>query len=806
MRFNLRWLLEYLETSLKYDDLLAAITMAGLEVEQALDLGLGSGKIVFAEILEVNPHPNADKLSFCKVNAGGEKPLEIVCGATNIAPGQRVPLALVGATLPGGIKLKATKIRGVDSQGMMCSPSEIGISDDHDGIWILPEDSPVGEPFDALVDVKVTPNRPDALSLIGVARDLAAKTGGKLRMPEVKFTEADERAESVARIVLESREDCPRYAARVIKGVRVGPSPLWMRRRLEAAGLRPINNVVDVTNYVMLEMGHPLHAFDLARLAQRTIVVRNARPGETITLLDESTADLLPTDLLICDAEKAVALAGIMGGANSEISDVTTDVLLEAAYFRPATIRRTAKRLGKSTDASYRFERGTDPKRLVNALHRAAQLIAELSGGKVLKGHLDAIARLPEREPITLRIERLRRLSGLTLTGREITGILGSLGFEVPRADEKELLVTVPSFRPDIAGEADLIEEVARIHGYDRIPASMPSVPCNATLPDAGLDLERRVADALVAIGLTQAINFSFVGEAANARVGVPADDPLHIRLRNPLSQDLAVMRRSLVPSLLDNVVRNLNQSVESIRLFEIGRTYAWRTAEPVADEDARSLEAAADEQPWLAVALCGQRPGDWRSPGRELDFFDLKGIAEALLERLGLGRVVVEPVRDIGYLHPGRAAAFLKGGERVCWFGELHPSLARELDLRRRVYVLECPLDGPVRGKAEAPKFRELPRTPAVKRDLALVVPAGVTALEVERLIKSAGGNLLTGLRLFDVYEGDKIAPGHRSLAFSLTFRDPDLDKTLTDEQVTQVLGKIVQGLEKGCGASLRA
>ncbi|MDK2972607.1 MAG: phenylalanyl-tRNA synthetase beta chain [Candidatus Sumerlaeota bacterium] len=806
MRFNLRWLLDYLETDLKYQAILDAVTMAGLEVEEAIDLGFSDGTIVFGEILEVNPHPNADKLSFCKVSAGGAEPLDIVCGAKNIAPGQRIPLATVGATLPGGFKLKATKIRGIESQGMMCSARELGVGDDHEGIWIMPPDSPVGEPFDALVDIKVTPNRPDALSLIGVARDLAAKTGGKLRTPEVKFTEAAERAESVAKITIEAREDCPRYAARVIKGVTIGESPIWMQRRLEAAGLRPINNVVDVTNYVMLEMGHPLHAFDLSKIAQRTIVVRNARPGEKMTLLDETEAELLPSDLLICDTEKPVALAGIMGGGNSEISPTTTDILLEAAYFKPATIRRTAKRLALSTDASYRFERGTDPKRLINALHRAAQLIKELAGGEILKGHLDVITKLPEHEPITLRIDRLRRLSGLTLTGREITTILGSLGFEVQRADENELVVAIPSFRPDIAGEADLIEEATRIHGYDRIPASLPSIPCAPDTLQGLAAISARIVDELTSMGINQAINFSFVSPAANELAGVATDDPRVVRVLNPLSADQSVMRRSLIPSLIQNVVLNLNQSAESIRLFEIGRTYAWKSDAPTEDEDPRSMEPSADERPWLAVALCGQRPGDWKTPAREMDFYDLKGIAETLLDRLGLGRIVIESAKDIGHLHPGKAAAFLKGGERVCWFGELHPALAKELDIKKRVFLLECPLDGPILGKAELPKLRELPRTPSVKRDLALLVDAKLPALDVERTIKSAGGALLVSIRLFDVYEGKNVEEGKKSLAFSLTFRDPDPDKTLTDQRVQEAIDKIIKGLEKNCGAKLRA
>lgn len=805
MRFTLRWLFDYLETDLGFEQLLETITMAGLEVEEAIDLGLGDGKIVFGEIVELGPHPDADKLSLCKVRSAPDTVLQIVCGADNIAVGQKVPLALVGANLPNGLKLKPTKIRGVASEGMMCATDELGVGDDHSGIWIQPDDSPVGEPFDAVLEIKVTPNRPDALSLVGVARDIAAKSGGKLVLPEVKFIEVQDKAETAARVSVEAKTDCPRYAARVIRNVRVQESPRWLKVRLEAAGLRPRNCVVDVTNYVMLELGHPLHAFDLDKLAGRAIVVRHPRPDEKLTLLDETEAQLDSDDLLICDAEKPVALAGIMGGENSEITEGTTNVLLEAAYFRPATIRRTAKRLGKSTDASYRFERGTDPRRLVNALHRAAQLIAELSGGEVLKGHLDATGRLPEREAIGLRFDRFNRISGLKLTGRQISDTLARLGFEVQRADEDRLVVAVPSHRPDIEGEADLIEEVCRIHGYDKIPVELPTLRNPAELPSSQQQLERLVTDALPGFGLSQAINFSFVGEEDNALVGFDGSDGLTVRVMNPLQRDQAVMRRSLVPSLLRSVQVNLNQNAESIRLFEIGKTYAWHESQPAEDEDPRTMDPPAEERPFLAVAIAGAIKADWRTPYRAYDFYDVKGVAAGLLEQLGISRLLIERVEDVPYLHPGRAAAFQKGNDRLCWFGELHPALSRELGFKKRVYLMEFPLDGPVLKLSEQRRYRELSRTPPIKRDIAVVVDADVPAMELERAIRSAGGELLTATRLFDYYAGERIEAGRKSLAFALTFRDPNPEKTLTDAQATEATEKILATLEKKHGAKLR-
>ncbi len=803
MQFNLRWLRDYLETDLDYGALLDAITMAGHEVEGETDLGAGNGEFVVGEIVELGRHPDADKLSLCKVRAGDAEPLQIVCGATNIAVGQKVPLARIGSTIPrDGFKLKPTKIRGVESMGMMCSPEELGIESDTDGIWIQDPKLKAGEPFDALIDIKVTPNRPDVLSLTGLARDLAAKTGGKFRLPEVKFTEAAEKAESAARVVVESRADCPRYAARVIRNVKPGPSPTWLRVRLEAAGLRPINNVVDVTNYVMYELGHPLHAFDLNTLASRTIVVRNAKAGEKIALLDGTNVDLEPDDLLIADPEKPVAIAGIMGGAETEVTERTTDILLEAAYFLPSKIRRTSRRIGKSTDASYRFERGTDYQRMLNALHRAAQLIADLSGGEILKGAIDVSAGLPQREPIRLGIERANRIAGLKLSGRQMSDILANLGFEITSAAESHLVAIPPPHRPDVTCEADLVEEIARIHGYEHIPAEIPAIRSASHAVDPVRATGERLSDELVALGFSQAINFSFVAADDNAAAGFD-EDGLEVRVGNPLQADQAVMRRSLVPSLLKNVATNLNQSVEAVRLFEIGRTYEWAEAEQ--SEDGDPLQKFTTERPWLCAAMTGSEKRDWRTPARDFDYFDIKGVAEEAVARLGIRRTVVEPMTDHPLFHPGRSAALLRKGQRLCWFGELHPAIAHELGLKKRVLLLECPLDGPIAEAGDVAKYKELPRTPASRRDIAILADRKASALQLERTIRSAGGQILDSVGLFDLYEGKNIEQGRRSLAFNLTFRDPNPEKTLKDEQVSEACDRIVSALQSKHGATLR-
>ncbi|MEQ8818840.1 MAG: phenylalanine--tRNA ligase subunit beta [Sumerlaeia bacterium] len=805
MRFNLRWLRDYIKTDLSLAEIADALTMCGLEVEETIDLGAASGQVVVGKILELKRHPDADKLSVCKVQGDDPEPLQIVCGASNIAVGQHVPLAKLGATLPNGMTLKPTSIRGVASQGMMCSAKELGAAEDSDGIWLLPETMPVGEPFDALIEIGVTPNRPDALSLVGVARDLSAKTGAPVTLPEVKFPESTTSADSEARITVEpaAKSDCPRYCARVIKGVTIGPSPIWMQRRLEAAGLRPRNNVVDVTNYVMLELGHPLHAFDLDTLARKTVVVRRAKPGEKMRLLDDTVALLEPTDLLIADPEKPIALAGIMGGGETEISDGTTNVLLEAAYFHPATIRKTAKRLGKSTDASYRFERGTDARKLTVALHRAAQLIQELAGGQVLQSFIDVGgAQLPKLELIPLRIERFRALTGLNLTGREMSDILQRLGFEIHRVDKEQLVVQAASHRPDVTIEVDLIEEIARIHGYGKIVAKLPQYQMtNEALPPSRV-IEDRLTTSLIGRGFCQVVNFAFVSEGANVLAG--ASDARSIAVLNPLTQDQGVMRRSLVPSLLTNAVHNFNNFQPSAMLFEIGRTYAWKAAEwDEEGEDKKTLDVATDEPNMLCVLLGGEAPGDWRAKDRPFDFYDAKGVAELLLADLGIPRTGVEAVKDVPWLHPGRGAALTKGKTRLAVVGELHPAIAKELDLKKRVYVLEIPLGGDLLEILGETKFKDLPTQMAVKRDLAIVANRTVAAQDIERTIRSAARDLLESVALFDVYEGQGVPEGKRSLAFSLTFRAPD--RTLKDDEVNDAVKQCVEALGKRFGAELR-
>lgn len=808
MRFSVRWLRNYLKTDAPLDAIIEALYGCGLEVEQVLDIGARSGRIVTARIDRIEAIPGADKIRLCIVQADEPEPLKIVCGAHNIAEGDIVPLARFGFTFPDGTVLKPRKIMGIEGQGMLCSPREIGVSDEASGIWILPPDTPVGQPYDALIEISITPNRPDALSIVGVARDLAARLGvatGRrhtVTLPDLSVTEGTDRTDAAARVTVEARAACPRYAARVIRNVRIGPSPRWMQIVLEAAGLRPINNVVDVTNYVLLELGHPLHAFDLDRLAGRQIVVRHPRPGEKITTLDGAENELTPEDLLICDAEKPVALAGIMGGANSEISEGTTNVLLESAYFNPATIRRTSKRLDKSTDASYRFERGADPKGVVAALNRAAQLIGELAGGTVLRGHIDVVATLPEKEPILLRLDRVNALLGLSLSGREVTDALTPLGFEILRTDGKVMSIGVPSWRHDVSLDVDLVEELARIIGYDRIAETRLSMPSVYT-PVAALDRARTaLVGAAVARGLHQAINFSFINPAGNELVG-RAGDGREIRILNPITSDMGVMRRSLLPGLLGNVAHNFNHGVEEVALFEVGHTYEFADAE-ASPRDDKAPTPPAVESPVFAAILAGGTKPSWKEAEREADFFAAKGLLEYLLAALGITRHITEPATDITWLHPGRSARLVVKGAPVAIVGEIHPSVLRQLDIKKKVCYLEIPLAGVVVEGESAFKYTDIGRFPAVTRDVALVVDRAVASADLERTIRKAGRELLRDVRLFDVYEGDRIEAGRKSLAYTLTFRA--LDRTLKDAEVNEAQERILAALTSNHGAQLRA
>lgn len=790
MRVSLRWLRQHLSFPLEVKELHDALTSSGLEIEASTDLGMESGLIVIGEVKTVERHPRADKLTVCQVDTGGERPLTIVCGATNHRPGDRVPVALPGAVLPNGVTLRKSEIRGVASEGMMCSPAELHWSDDATGILILPPEWKVGEPLDHLFDVSITPNRPDCMSIHGLARDLAAVRGKKVFLQPVRVQEHLEHVEQFLHVSVKDRDLCPRYCARLIRGVRVGPSPLWLARALESVGMRSINNIVDVTNFVLMELGHPLHAFDAEMITDRQIIVRPAKEGETLTVIDGTQLTLHPEDLVIADTRRPLALAGVMGGANSEVTESTGTVILESAYFDPLTIRRTSKRHGLSTESSQRFERGADREMALYAINRAAQLIRQVAGGDVARGVIDIQLNITETKvPITLRLARVHEILGLQLPHTEIADHLVHLGCEIPRAERERFFVMPPSWRVDLQREIDLIEEIARLHGYSAITSQLPQVAGQPRRLPPLSEATGPLTRSLLADGFQEVVNYSFMALEPLLAMGHRAE--ALVTLRNPLTRDLSTMRPAVLPSVLFNIAHNLNRGARDLRLFEIGTAY------DLADGKPREWAEAV-------AVLAGERPAEWNAPAHAHDFHDIKGVAERCLRALGISQWQVTPLEDRRF-HPRRSAALRQGPHILARLGELHPEHLEIFDIRERVCALEMPL-APLaeRARRARARHRDFSRHPAIERDLALVVDETVAAGDLLATIREAGGELLESVRLFDLYRGDKIETGKKSLAHALVFRAPD--RTLREEEVQEILDRILAAARARHGATLRS
>lgn len=789
MRISNQWLLEWVDHGLLPEELGHRLTMAGLELDALEPAAPAFSGVVVGAVLDVAPHPDADKLRVCRVEHGSGMPVQVVCGAPNVAEGMRVPFAPIGAVLPGDFKIRKAKLRGVESFGMLCSASELGLAESSEGLMPLPNDLVAGTDLrdvlgldDTVLEVDLTPNRADCLSMAGIAREVAAITQRPLCVPRIDPVApvVDDRFP----VLIEAADDCPVYAGRVVRGVDpAAPTPLWMRERLRRAGIRSLGPLVDVTNYVMLELGQPMHAFDLGRL-EGAIMVRRAREGERLVLLDGRDIGLEDSDLVIADDVKVLALAGIMGGEASGVEDATRDVFLESAHFVPMAIAGRARRHGLHTDSSHRFERGVDPALPTHALQRATALLCEIAGGRPGPVVEARGAPLPETAPITLRAARIRRLLGASIDEAEVTGLLTALGCRVePMAGVWQ--VTPPSFRFDLAMETDLVEEVARVHGYDRLPAVLPSLS-----PELGAAHEARVPVARIRhlmadLGYQEAVTYSFVDPAWEALF---APNRRSLPLANPISSELAVMRSSLWPGLVKALRHNVNRQQERVRLFETGLRFVFQ------DEELK-------QESMLGAVACGPvRPLQWGEPARAVDFFDLKGDVESLLALTGRDVVVRAAVHPA--LHPGRSAAVLVDQMPCGWVGSLHPELQARLDLDREVYVLELALDAISSGSV--PIFREQSRFPAIRRDLALVVDADCPADCILASIRAMGIPSLREVVVFDVYTGKGVPVGRKSLALGLILQE--LSRTLNDEEVDEVINGIVQQLEQDVGATLRA
>lgn len=794
MKFSELWLREWVNPAISSEALSEQITMAGLEVDGVEPVAGEFNGVFVGEVVECGQHPNADKLRVTKVNVGGERLLDIVCGAPNCRKGLKVAVATIGAVLPGDFKIKAAKLRGEPSEGMLCSFSELGISEDHDGIIELPADAPIGTDIreylqlnDHTIEISVTPNRADCLGIIGVARDVAVLN--KLALNEPAMDAVPAAIHDTFPITVESPEACPRYLGRVVKGINVkAATPLWMREKLRRCGIRSIDPVVDVTNYVLLELGQPMHAFDLNRL-EGGIVVRMAKEGEKLTLLDGNEATLSSDTLVIADQQKALAMGGIFGGEHSGVNAETQDVLLECAYFNPLSITGRARRQGLHTDASHRYERGVDPALQAKAMERATRLLLDICGGHA--GPVIDVtneAALPKRATITLRREKLDRLIGHHVADAQVTDILERLGCKVSFANNTWQAVA-PSWRFDMEIEEDLVEEVARVYGYNNIP----DVPVKADLimtshREANLPL-KRVKTMLVDRGYQEAITYSFVDPKIQALLH-PSEASLI--LPNPISVEMSAMRLSLWSGLLSAVVYNQNRQQSRVRLFETGLRFV--------PDSAANLGIRQDVM--LAGVIAGNRYEEhWNLERQVVDFYDLKGDLEAILDLTGKLDDVQFKAEKNPALHPGQSAAIYLAGKRVGFIGVVHPDLERKLDLNGRTVVFE--IEWEALAERRIPQAREISRYPANRRDIAVVVAENVPAEDILAECKKVGVNQVVGVNLFDVYRGKGVAEGYKSLAISLVLQDTT--RTLEEEEIAATVAKCVEALKQRFQASLR-
>ncbi len=801
MKVSLKWLKEYIDITLPTSNLANRLTMAGTEVKGLQVIGGNWENIVVGQIMAINPHPNADRLSLVTIDLGTEQQT-VITGAPNLRLGDKIAFAYVGAQLIDGhsgqpVRLKPAKIRGVVSNGMVCSEKELGISDSHEGIMVLPAEAPVGTPLadylgDVILDLDVTPNRPDCLCVIGIAREVAALTGQGLHLPEVSYEETASLIDQQISIEITATDLCPRYSASLITGIKVADSPRWLQQKLLAYGMRPINNIVDITNYVMLEHGQPLHAFDYHQIRGGKIIVRRANEGEAIVTLDGVERVLSKDMLVIADEEGAVAIAGVMGGANSEVTEETTSILLESANFNPASIHQTGSTLRLPSEACMRFERGIRPELTLPALRRATQLFIELAGGEAANGVADVYPGKINREPILLSTSKVKQVLGIEFSLDQIVGALTSLGFDCKPADSaSEVWVTAPYWRSDIHQAVDLVEEVARIIGYDRIPATMLSQSLPKQNPEPIITLKQKVRHSLIGYGFQEVITYSLTGLEMLSKL-LPEPHPLEVmplRVANPMTADQEYLRPNLRANLLAALSANRRHEDGSIRLFELGRVYLPQ------------LNNLPDEPEVVCGVLSGPRLGkSWLGGDELVDLFDAKGVVEGLLNQLG-----VEASFDEGgdeSLQLGKQAAIVIGGNKLGVVGELHPKVSEAFEISGDVYLFEVDLTGLLPFTIGHKMFQPIPRFPAIVRDIALVVDAEVAHQQVQDITKDFP--LVTQVTIFDVYTGEQVPPGKKSLAYRLTYQSPT--HTLTDEEVNRVQQQILDKLSSKVGATLRS
>ncbi len=791
MRVSYNWLQDYVNFDISPDELADKLTMAGLEVEEVIPLLPKFEGIIVGRVLSVKMHPNADKLSLCRVDTGDGQ-LEVICGAPNVAEGQTIAFAPIGTKLANGLVIKKAKIRGVESSGMICSEQELGLAEHSDGIWELSLNLVLGKDLyeqleknqDYVLDISVTPNRPDAMSMVGVARDVAAILSKKLIKPNIKKSEISKKASDVISVTIKNAEGCPRYAARVIRKVKMGNSPQWMAERLIAGGFRPINIIVDVTNYVLLELGQPLHAFDLSQISGNRIEVRDSLKNEEFTTLDEKKRKLPPNTVMICDDDKPVAIGGIMGGINSEVSETTTDILLESAYFNPVRIGVSSKKLGLPSEASQRFERGVDPNGIPFACDRAAFLMAELAGGEVLEGIVDEypIKYFPKK--IDVRLERINHLLGTQLTENKINGIFSRLEITYQKGE-----ATIPTFRPDLEREVDLIEEIARLINYDNIPVKEQTNIEYDTSQNRDEILHQFLKSEIMGQGYYEVLTNSMV--SSRELETIEKND--FVKIMNPISDDMNIMRRSLIPGLLKVLAYNLNRSATDLRIYEMGRVFHSSETE------------SADSQPYyLSGIIHGSRrnPG-WSEKASAVDFYDIKGSVEAYLNKIFLDNFEFILYDKTIYFDQDQAIAIQIKNKNLGYFGRIKPEIAKRFDVDSDVYGFEFFVNV-LKDRINLNQLFEMySRFPFIEKDLAFIVSDEVKAEELEDLIYKVGKPLVNKVNVFDFFKGQQLDNTKKSIAFRIRFQSSE--RTLNDKEVSKIFNKIISDAIKNYNATLR-
>ena len=810
MQVSIKWLKDYIDFTETPEQLADKLTMAGIPVENVVDPGEGLEKVVTGRIEKLEPHQNSDHLQICTMNVGLAENIIIVTGAQNVAEGQVVPVAMVGAHLPNGMKISKGKLRGVASNGMLCSAQELKLDleklpeEQKTGIFILPSDTPVGIPAkdvlglnDVVLEFELTANRADCFSVFGLVREIAAITGNKPHFPEIKVNEDDNtKLNDIFSVEIADPDLCSRFSTRMLKNVKIGPSPEWMQQRLEGAGIRSINNVVDVTNFVMIELGHPMHAYDYDKITSKKLIARRAVEGEELHTLDDTSRKAKGEMLVIADSEKAAGLAGIMGGFETEITDTTTTVVLESADFYGPCIRRTARACGLSSEASGRFERGVDSETTIKALDRAAQLLQEMGACTVCEGIVDVYPNPKQVNYVTFTPEQINNHLGTNIAKDVMLHIITSVGFDVTKDENDEITVKVPSWRNDVTCMADISEEIARLHGFDKIKSTLPNGVSMQGTQSAKQTFIDKVKASLSSQGLYETISFALTNEETFNKLNIPQDSPLRkaVPIMNPLSDEYPLVRTTLLSSIFDNLARNLARKNDDVALFEVGSVF-FPKALPVTE--------LPDEVVKIAGAITGRRNTQgWNQTNDMVDFYDAKGIIEELLANLRVTRYTVEAGTHYA-MHPGKTALFKKGRDVIATVGEVHPAVLSAYGITKPVYIFELDATTVMKYMAKDLKYKALPKYPATSRDLAMLVDVDVNAADIEKAMTKAAGQNLTQITLFDVYTGKQVEEGKKSLAFSLTFQSND--KTLTDAEIDPAIEKIVAKLQKDFNANLR-